>query len=82
MKTMCKWKKQPGDAMLLTTKKALKQLHKKMMHTPSPHVSPYNFDAKEEAGDASDIDSMDSNASVPENDDLEFGKEYEIDKEE
>ena len=25
LKTMCKWKKQPGDATLPTTKKALKQ---------------------------------------------------------
>ena len=82
LKTMCKWKKQPGDATLPTTKKALKQLYKKTMHNPSPHVSPYNSDAEEEAGDASDIDSMDSDASVPENDDLEFGKEYEIDEEE
>jgi len=83
LKTMCKWKKQPGDAMLPTTKKALKQLYKKTMHNPSPHVSPYNSDAEEEAGDASDVDSMDSDASVPENDDLEFGKdEYEIDEEE
>jgi len=82
LKTMCKWKKQPGDATLPTTKKALKQLYKKMMHNPSPHVSPYKSNAEEEAGDASDIDSMDSDASVPENDDLEFGKKYEIDKEE
>ena len=42
LKTMCKWKKQPGDATLPTTKKALKQLYKKTMHNPSPHVSPYN----------------------------------------
>ncbi len=82
LKTMCKWKKQPGDATLPATKKALKQLYKKMMHNPSPHVSPYKSNAEEEAGDASDIDSMDSDASVPENDDLEFGKKYEIDKEE
>ena len=27
LKTMCKWKKQPGDATLPTTKKALKQLY-------------------------------------------------------
>ena len=39
LKTMCKWKKQPGDATLPTTKKALKQLYKKTMHNPSPHVS-------------------------------------------
>ena len=82
LKTMCKWKKQPGDATLPTTKKALKQLYKKTMHNPSPRVSPYNSNAEEEAGDASDVDSMDSDASVPENDDLEFGKEYEIDEEE
>jgi len=82
LKTMCKWKKQPGDATLSTTKKALKQLYKKTMHNPSPRVRPYNSNAEEEAGDASDVDSMDSDASVPENDDLEFGKEYEIDKEE
>ncbi len=82
LKTMCKWKKQPGDATLPTVKNTLKQLYKKTMHNPSPHVSPYNSDAKEEACDASDIDLMDSDASVPENDDLEFGKEYEIEEEE
>ena len=82
LKTMCKWKKQPGNATLPTTKEALKKLYEKTMHNPSPHVSPYNSDAEEEAGDASDVDSMDSDASVPENDDLEFGVEYEIDKEE
>ena len=52
------------------------------MYNPSPHVSWYNSDAEEEAGDASDIDLMDSDASVPENDNLEFGVEYEIDEEE
>ncbi len=82
LKTMCKWKKQPGDATLPTTKNALKQLYKKTMHNPSPHVNPYNSDTKEEAGDASNVDLMDSDALVPENDDLEFGKEYEIDEEE
>ena len=81
LKTMCKWKKQPGNATLPTTKKALKQLFKKTMHNPSPHVSPYNFDAEEEADDASDIDLVDSDASVPENDNLKFGVEYEIEEE-
>ncbi len=52
------------------------------MPQKSPHVSPYNSNVEEEAGDASDIDSMDSDASVPGNDDLEFGVEYEIDEEE
>jgi hypothetical protein len=78
LKTMCKWKK---HAMLPTTKEALKKLSKKTMHNPSPHVSPYNSDAEEEAGDAADVDSMDSDASIPENDDLEFGVEYEIEEE-
>ena len=31
---MCKWKKQPGDATLPTTNKALKQLYKKII----PHL--------------------------------------------
>ena len=53
-----------------------------MMHNPSPNVSLYNSNAKEEAGDASDVDSMDSNALVPENDNLEFSMENEIDEEE
>ena len=79
LKTMCKWKK---HAMLPTTKEALKKLYKNSMHNFSPHVSPYNSDAEEEAGDASDVDSMDSDASVPENDNLEFGVEYKIDEEE
>ena len=34
LKTMCKWKKLPGDATLPTTNKALKQLYKKII----PHL--------------------------------------------
>ena len=52
-----------------------KQMSKTRMNNPSPHVN-------EEADDASDVDSMDSDAPAPENEDLEFGMEDEIDKEE
>jgi hypothetical protein len=44
-------------------------------------VPPYNSDAKGETGDASDVYLVDSDASVPENDDLKFGVEYEIEEE-
>jgi hypothetical protein len=81
VKTMCKWKKQPNNATLPTKKKTLEQLHKKTMHNSLPHVSLNNPNAKEEASDASDVDWMDSNASVPENDNLEFSLDYEIDEE-
>ncbi len=50
-------------------------MSKTRMNNPSPHVN-------EEADDASDVDSMDSDAPAPENEDLEFGMEDEIDKEE
>ena len=79
-KYMAEMRQTPAGCHMVITAEDIRL--KKTMHNPSPHVSPYNSDAEEEAGDASDIDSMDSDASVPENDDLEFGKEYEIDKEE
>jgi len=77
---MCKWKKQPGNAMLPTTKKALKQLLKTTMNNPSPHVSLYNSDTNQGADDDSDVDSMDIDAPAPESEDLEFGMEDKIDE--
>jgi hypothetical protein len=65
-------------ATLPTANEALKQLYKKTMYNPLPHVSPYNFDAEEEAGDASEVDLIDSDALISENEDMEFGVKYEI----
>jgi hypothetical protein len=44
-------------------------------------VPPYNSNAKEETGDACDVHLVDIDALVHENDNLEFGIEYEIEEE-
>ena len=76
LKAFCRWKKQTGDRPLPTKKAELIRRFNQTKGNPSPHVSPCNSDAEESDND-DDVESMDSDASAPENDDLIFGFEDE-----
>lgn len=85
LKDFCRWKKQPGDKPLPTKKADLIARFNKTKGNASPNVSPWSSEAEEEAGedvgDDDDVDSLDTDASAPECDDLEFGSDSEDESE-
>ena len=75
LKAFCRWKKKPGDRPLPTKKADLIRRFNKTKCNASPHVSPASSEAEEVDDD--DVQSMDSDASAPENNDLLFGLDDE-----
>lgn len=79
VKLLCRWKKQSNEPALPTKKADLIRRWKKSKDNPSPHVSPCTSEAEDcdgnggDGNDDDDVASLDSDATPPENDDLEFG---------
>ena len=49
------------------------------MKNPSPHVSPCNSDVEDEDNDFDDVDSMDSDETAPDDNEMIFGEKDDDD---
>ena len=79
LKAMCRWKKKANDNPLPTKKADLIDRLKKTMKNPSPHVSPCNSDVEDEDNDFDDVDSMDSDETAPDDNEMIFGEKDDDD---
>ena len=74
LKDYCRWKKQPGDDPLPTKKADLIREFNNTRNKSSHNNSPCSSEVKDDGND-DDVDSLDSDASAPDNSDLEFGSD-------
>ena len=73
LKVLYRWKKQQGDKPLPTRKADLIVRFRATRARTSPTVSPSNSDDEESDEDGNNVDSYDSDATPPTDDELEFG---------
>ena len=77
LKDFCRWKKQSGDNPLPTKKADLLRVFSDTKGRASPQVSPSNSEVEDDQDDNDDVDLLNSDATAPENDELEFGSDIE-----
>ena len=82
LKDFCRWKKQPGDRPLPNLKAALVTRFDKTKGNQSPNVSPCNSQVDQDDENFSDVDSLDTDASANDVDEIEFGVGSDREKEE